>query len=62
MLLNAPSQFVGGIKSKAVTSSLSGAGSSLKVGYFSFGSPMSASAVSKPIFDIKSTEDNNKFH
>ena len=30
----------------------------LKVGFFSFGSPVSASAVNKPIFDIKDTEDN----
>ena len=27
------------------------------VGYLSFGSPFSASAVSKPIFEIKATED-----
>ena len=32
----------------------------LKVGYFSFGSPASDSDVSKPIFDIKDTEDKNK--
>ena len=30
----------------------------MKVGSFSFGSPVSASAVSKTIFDIKATEDN----
>ena len=34
--------------------------SSLKVGSFSFGSSLSAYAVSKPIFEIKSTEDNTK--
>ena len=34
--------------------------SSLKVDSFSFGSPVSASAVSKPIFEIKATEDKNK--
>ena len=32
----------------------------LKVGSFSFGSPVSASAVGKPIFEIKATEKNNK--
>ena len=46
------------IKSKAVTSSLSSDGSSLKVGSFSFGSPLSVSAVSKPILEIKATEYN----
>ena len=40
-----------------MTSSLSGEGYLLKVGSFSFDSPVSASAVSKPIFDIKTTED-----
>ena len=30
----------------------------LKIGSFSFGSLVSASTVSKPIFDIKATEDN----
>ena len=30
----------------------------LKVGFFSFGSPLSDSAVSKPISDIKATKDN----
>ena len=39
-------------------SSLSGEGYLLKVGSFSFGSPVSASAISKPIFEIKATEDN----
>ena len=29
----------------------------MKVGSFSFGSPVSASAVGKPIFEIKATED-----
>ena len=32
----------------------------MKVGSFSFGSPVSASALSKPIFDIKATDDKNK--
>ena len=40
-----------------LTSSLPGESYLLKVGSFSFGSPVSASAVSKPIFEIKSTED-----
>ena len=39
------------------TTSLSGEGYLLKVGSFSFGSPVSASTVSKPIFEIKATED-----
>ena len=30
----------------------------LELGSFSFGSPLSSSAVSKPIFDIQATEDN----
>ena len=30
------------------------------MGSLSFGSPVSASTVSKPIFDIKTTEDNTK--
>ena len=60
MLLKALAPFEGGINSKALTSSLSGEGSLLKVGSFSFGSPVRASAVSKPIFDIKSTKDNTK--
>ena len=30
----------------------------MKVVFFSFGSPLSASVVSKRIFEIKSTEDN----
>ena len=41
-----------------MTSSLSGEGSSLKVCSFSFGSPVRASAVNKPIFEIKATNDN----
>ena len=40
-----------------MTSLLSGEGSSLKVSSFSFDSPVSASAVSKPIFYINTTED-----
>ena len=32
----------------------------MKVGSFSFGSPVSSSAVSKPIFKIKATEDKSK--
>ena len=55
MALKYPSSFGFGIKSKAVTSSLSGEISYFKAGYFSFGSPVSASAVSKPIFDIRAT-------
>ena len=38
-----------------MTYSLSGEGSLLKVGSFSFGSPVSDSAVSKQIFEIKAT-------
>ena len=59
MLLNAPAPFVGDIKYKAVTSSLSGEGSLLKVGSFSFFSPVSAPTFSKPIFDIKATDNKN---
>ena len=55
--LNAPVPFGVGINSKAVTSLLSGEGSSLKLGSFLFGSPVSASDVSKKIFDINNTED-----
>ena len=55
MPLNPPASFGGGIKYKAITSSLSGEGYSLKVGSFSFGSTVSASAVSKPTFEIKAT-------
>ena len=62
MLLNFSETFGGGIKSKAVTSSLSGESYLLKVGSFSFVSPGSASSVSKPIFDIKSTKDKNKVY
>ena len=40
-----------------MASSLSGEGSYFNVGSFYFGSPVSASAVSKPIFEIKVTED-----
>ena len=43
-----------------MTSSLSGEVYSLKVGCFLFGSPVSASDVSMPIFEINSTEDNTK--
>ena len=57
MSLKSPAQFGGGIKSKAVTSSLSGDVYYLKVGSFSFILPVSAYAVSKPIFDIKVTKD-----
>ena len=39
------------------TKSLSGEGYLLKVGSLSFGSPASASALSKPIFDINATEN-----
>ena len=56
MALKYPENFGGEIKAKAVTSSLSGEGSSLEVGSFSVGSPVSASTVSKPTFDIKATE------
>ena len=55
MPLKAPVPFGGGIKSKNVTSSLSGDISYFKAGYFSFGSPVSASDVSKIIFDIRAT-------
>ena len=58
--LNTPSPFGGGIKSKAVTLSLLSEGYSLKVGSLTFGSPVSASAVSNPIFEINSTEDKTK--
>ena len=34
----------------------------LKVENFSFGSPASASSVSKPIFEIKSTVENNNIY
>ena len=104
IVLNFPAPSGGGIKSKAMTSSLSGNNppssfgalnpfssldnawnseavffdiiirvhlwygiaprkvdsSSFLVGSFSFGSPVSASSVSKPIFEIKATEDKNK--
>ena len=60
--LNTSAPFVVGIKSKAVTSSLSGEGSSLKVGSFSFGSPVSASAVIKPIFEIKDIGYKNNIY
>ena len=45
-----------------MTSLLSGEGYLLKVGSFLFGSPVSAFAVSKPIFEIKSTEDKNNIY
>ena len=34
----------------------------MKVGSFSFGSPSSASAVSKPIFDIKAIEEKTNIY
>ena len=43
-----------------MTSSLSGEGSPLKVGFLFFGSPVSASAVSEPIFEMKDAGYNNK--
>ena len=43
-----------------MNSSLSGDGYSLKVGSFSFGSPVGPSDVSKPIFEINVTEYNTK--
>ena len=43
-----------------LTSSLSDECYLLKVGSFSFVSPVIDSAVSKPIFDIKATEDKTK--
>ena len=57
-----PAPFGCGINPKDMTSSLTGEGYSLKVGSFSFGSPVSASAVSKPIFEIKATEENYNVH
>ena len=57
MALKSPEKFGGSIESKGLTSSLSVEGSSLKVGCFSFISPVSASDFSNPIFDIKATED-----
>ena len=42
------------------TSSSIGEGYLLKVSCLYFGSPVCASAVSKPIFDIKATEYNTK--
>ena len=59
MSLNDPIPFGGGIKFKAVPSSLSGEGSLLKLCSFSFSSPVSASAISKPIFEINTTKDKN---
>ena len=56
MTLNTPGPFGGGIKSKYVTLSLWGEVYLLKIGYLSFGLSVSASAVSKPIFEINSTE------
>ena len=41
-----------------MTSSLSHDSYSLKVGSFSFGSLVSASSVSDPMFEINTTEDN----
>ena len=43
-----------------MTSSLSGEGSPLKVGSLLFDSPVSASAVSEPIFEMRDAEYNNK--
>ena len=60
--LKVPETFGGGINSKSMNSSLSGEVSLLKVGSFSFGSPVSASIVSEPSFGIKDTEDKNKVH
>ena len=62
MSLNQPALFGGGIRFKDVTSSLSDGSSSLKVVSYSFFSPVSASAISKPIFEIKSTEDKTKIY
>ena len=45
-----------------MTSLLSGDVSSLKVGYSSFGSLVSDSTVSKPIFEIEATEEKKKVH
>ena len=60
MPLKALESFGGGIKYKAMTSSLSCEGSSLNVGFYSFGSLVSTSAVDEPIFYIKATEDMTK--
>ena len=62
MPLKPPEPFVGGIKYKAFSSSLSGEGSLLKVGSYSFGSPVISSAVSKQIFEIKATDNKENFH
>ena len=61
MSLQAPEPFGGGIKYNYVTLTLSGEVYLLKVGSSSFGSPVSASAVSKPIFEFKATENNKRF-
>ena len=45
-----------------MTSSLPGEVSLLKVVYFLFGSQVSASAVSKPIFKINATKDKTKIY
>ena len=58
--LNSPEPFGGGIKYKALTSSWSVYGYLLEVGSFLFSSPLSASVVRNPIFDIKSNEDKTK--
>ena len=60
MSLKATSKYGDWIKSKSMTSSLSGEGSPLKVGFLFFGSPVSASAVSEPIFEMKDAGYNNK--
>ena len=62
MSLKSLSLFEGWIKSNAVTSSLSGEVYLLKVGSFSFCSPESSSAVSKPLFETKATEDKKKVY
>ena len=48
------------IESKAVTSSLSGEVSLLKIRSFLFGISVIASASIKPIFEINNTEDKTK--
>ena len=62
MALNPPAPFGGGINSKAVASSLLGEVSWLNVVSFSYFAPVSASDDSKPIFEIKATEDKTKIY
>ena len=62
MSIKPSATFICGIKFKDVTSSLSGESFSMKVGSFSFGLPVSASAVSKPISEIKATEDDTNIN